>query len=63
MARSGPDSSFRAGFISMRAHVVHDLVKAHLLSVLYVASQEDPADARTKGWELPLTRRPGFRSV
>eukprot|EP00975_Prorocentrum_lima_P029855 6263830-Prorocentrum_lima.AAC.1 len=49
MARSGTDPSFRTRFRSMRAHFVHDLATVHLLSVQYVASQDNPADALTKG--------------
>eukprot|EP00975_Prorocentrum_lima_P033403 7004265-Prorocentrum_lima.AAC.1 len=41
----------------MRAHVVHDLVNANLLNVLYVASQDNAADAVTKGWGATSHRK------
>eukprot|EP00975_Prorocentrum_lima_P033120 6949288-Prorocentrum_lima.AAC.1 len=33
----------------MRAHIVHDLVSAHLICAQHVASQDNAADALTKG--------------
>eukprot|EP00975_Prorocentrum_lima_P014705 3117994-Prorocentrum_lima.AAC.1 len=49
MVKPGPDSALRTRCISMRAHVVHDLVNANLPSVQYVASQDNAAYALTKG--------------
>eukprot|EP00975_Prorocentrum_lima_P056891 11937272-Prorocentrum_lima.AAC.1 len=49
MVQSGPDSAFRTRFIPIRAYLVHDLVNAHRLSVQYVASEDNAADALTRG--------------
>eukprot|EP00975_Prorocentrum_lima_P013241 2811498-Prorocentrum_lima.AAC.1 len=34
----------------MRAHFIHDLLGANLWSIEYIPSQENPADALTKGF-------------
>eukprot|EP00975_Prorocentrum_lima_P006273 1351447-Prorocentrum_lima.AAC.1 len=43
-----PDSAFGTRFTSMRAHFVHDLVNADLLTV-QLATQDNAADALPKG--------------
>ncbi len=57
LARSGPNASFRTRFISMRAHFVYDLILARLITVNYIPSQENPADALTKGLTAVVHRR------
>eukprot|EP00975_Prorocentrum_lima_P038298 8051752-Prorocentrum_lima.AAC.1 len=57
MVKSGPVPSFRARFMSMKAHAVHERLRAQLLMVRYVASQDNPADALTKGLGSQLTRK------
>eukprot|EP00975_Prorocentrum_lima_P016087 3417729-Prorocentrum_lima.AAC.1 len=53
----GPDSSPWTRFRSTRANSVHDLVKANQLSVQYVASQDNAADALTKGSGATIHRK------
>eukprot|EP00975_Prorocentrum_lima_P036806 7743560-Prorocentrum_lima.AAC.1 len=59
MARSGPNASFRAMFLAMMAHVVHDSIVAKLLTVSYTPSSDSPAGQ--KGSLQPSTRRPSRR--
>ena len=49
LVKSGPEAAFKTRHISMRAHYVHDLVGANVLKVFYVPSEENAADACTKG--------------
>eukprot|EP00975_Prorocentrum_lima_P008223 1757165-Prorocentrum_lima.AAC.1 len=41
----------------MRAHFIHDLIGAHLMTTEYVPSQENPADALTKGLTTAAHRK------
>eukprot|EP00975_Prorocentrum_lima_P016851 3571266-Prorocentrum_lima.AAC.1 len=41
----------------MRAHVIHDMLGANLLNIEYAPSQENPADALTKGLTATVHRK------
>eukprot|EP00975_Prorocentrum_lima_P037205 7829761-Prorocentrum_lima.AAC.1 len=60
MVTPGPDPSCSTRFIWVRAHVVHYLVNAHLLSAQYVASQDNAVDALTKGLGATTHRKEGL---
>eukprot|EP00975_Prorocentrum_lima_P014518 3079513-Prorocentrum_lima.AAC.1 len=60
MVRAGPDSSFRTRFVSRRSNFVHGLIRAEGLTVEYVASDDNAADALTKGLGVALHRKARF---
>ena len=57
MVQQGPNAVFKTRFISMRGHFIHDLMGAGLVTVEYVPSQENPADALTKGLSSAVHRK------
>ncbi len=57
LVQKGPDAAFKTRFISMRGHFIHDMMGAGLVTVEYVPSQENPADALTKGLSSAVHRK------